>query len=73
MIDAGLFSPRPELQHYDKQEATWAKEVIRLRHTFYESDLSAVLDDEKVAAAVAIGDFFGSRWQLPMAAALLAL
>lgn len=73
LIDCGLFSLRPELQNYGNQQPSWANKTIELRQIFFYKNPAATLDTAKVEAAMNIGDLFGGRWKLPVAAAFLSL
>ena len=72
LINVVLFALRPELYDYREQAAACANKVIKIRQVFYGKSHLLVLDAVKVDVAMRIGDFFGPRWKLPMAAAFMS-
>ena len=72
IIDAGLYKLREELKSAATGAEMWANKVIMLREKFYTSRPWPV-DDNAVAAALHIGNLYGSTWVLPIALAFLAL
>ena len=74
MLDHGLLTIQPKFDLLPTGEPEWANEVIRLREAFYQNTaLQEETTKETLKAAIDIGQLFGPRWRLPIAANLLAL
>jgi hypothetical protein len=71
--DAGLDVLRRELAYPITGQEKWAKRVIVLRETFYDSSPPCYVGEYDVDCALRVGDLYGPTWKVPVALAFLAL
>ncbi|KAL7908200.1 hypothetical protein GGI35DRAFT_453603 [Trichoderma velutinum] len=79
IIDKGLYYIRSEFREYKdwprQRSPPWADAVLQMRESFYHANMKQqpISNILKLKSALNIGDLFGPRWKLPIAAHLAAL